>query len=49
VPLQGIARDVEQGRYKAKPSRVFRFNEIQEAHRAMETNQANGKMVVVVD
>ena len=49
VPLQDIARDVEQGRYKAKPSRVFRFNEIQEAHRAMETNQANGKMVVVVD
>jgi hypothetical protein len=31
VPLQAIAADVERGRYKAKPTRVFRFEEIQEA------------------
>jgi NADPH:quinone reductase-like Zn-dependent oxidoreductase len=48
VPLQAIAADVEAGRYQAKPSRVFRFEGIQEAHRVMEANQANGKMVVVV-
>ena len=36
-----------QARYQAKPSRVFRFEEIQEAHRVMEANEANGKMVVV--
>jgi NADPH2:quinone reductase len=48
VPLQAIAGDVAAGRYKAKPSRVFRFEEIREAHRVMDAHQANGKMVVVV-
>ena len=33
---------------KLKPARVFRFEDIREAHRVMESNQANGKMVVVV-
>jgi NADPH:quinone reductase-like Zn-dependent oxidoreductase len=49
VPLQAIAADVEASRYKAKPSRVFRFEDIQEAHRVMEANEAGGKMVVVHD
>jgi NADPH:quinone reductase-like Zn-dependent oxidoreductase len=48
VPLQTIAKEVAAGRYKAKPSRVFRFEDIQEAHRVMEANQAGGKMVVLV-
>jgi NADPH:quinone reductase-like Zn-dependent oxidoreductase len=48
VPLQAIAADVAAGRYKAKPTRVFRFEEIQEAHRVMESNEAKGKLVVVV-
>ena len=49
VPLQEIAADVAAGRLEAKPSRVFRFAKIREAHRVMETNQAGGKMVVVLD
>ena len=48
VPFQAIASDVAAGRYKAKPARVFRFEEIREAHTVMESNQAGGKMVVVV-
>lgn len=48
VPLQAIAADIAAGRYQAKPSRVFRFEDIREAHRVMDANQANGKMVVVV-
>ena len=48
VPLQAIAADVEAGRYQAKPSRVFRFEDIREAHRVMESNEAKGKMVVVL-
>jgi len=48
VPLQAIAADVEAGRYSAKPARVFRFEEIQEAHRVMEANETPGKMVVVI-
>jgi NADPH:quinone reductase len=48
VPLRAIAGDVAAGRYKAKPARVFRFEDIREAHRVMEANEANGKLVVVV-
>jgi NADPH:quinone reductase len=48
VPLQSIAGDVAAGRYNAKPARVFRFDDIREAHRVMEANEANGKLVVVV-
>lgn len=49
VPLQDIARQVAEGKLQAKPSRIFKFEEIREAHRTMEANQANGKMVVVHD
>jgi NADPH:quinone reductase-like Zn-dependent oxidoreductase len=48
VPLQSITDHIAAGRYSAKPSKVFRFEEIREAHRVMEANEANGKMVVVV-
>ena len=48
VPLQAIAADVAAGRYSAKPTRVFRFEDIREAHRVMESNEAKGKMVVVL-
>jgi NADPH2:quinone reductase len=49
VPLQTIAEQAAVGRLKAKPSRVFRFEEIREAHRVMEVGEAKGKMVVVLD
>jgi NADPH:quinone reductase-like Zn-dependent oxidoreductase len=49
VPLQQIAQDAASGRLDVKPVRVFRFDEIREAHRAMEANEARGKMVVVHD
>src|SRR5262247_3028873 len=49
VPLQTIAEEVEEGRFQAKPWRVFHFDEVREAHRVMEANEAHGKMVVVVD
>ena len=48
VPLQTIADQVAAGRYKAKPARVFRFEDIREAHRVMESGQAGGKMVMLV-
>ena len=47
VPLQEIAHQVAAGRLKAKPTRVFGFEEIHEAHRVMEAGEAGGKMVVV--
>jgi NADPH:quinone reductase len=49
VPLQEIAADAAAGRLDVKPARIFRFDEIREAHRVMEANEAGGKMVVVHD
>jgi NADPH:quinone reductase-like Zn-dependent oxidoreductase len=46
VPLQAIVDRIAGGAYKAKPAKVFRFEDIQEAHRLMESNRANGKIVV---
>lgn len=48
VPMQTIVDRVAKGVYKATPARVFRFEEIQEAHRVMESSEANGKLVVTV-
>lgn len=49
VPLQAIATDIAAGKFQAKPSRIFRFDELRDAHRVMEANEAKGKMVVVHD
>jgi NADPH2:quinone reductase len=46
VPLQTIVDRVAAGTYRAKPARVFRLDEIGEAHRVMESGAANGKLVV---
>jgi NADPH:quinone reductase len=49
VPMQTIVDRVAEGIYNAKPTHVFRFEQIQEAHRLLESNQANGKIVVTVN
>jgi NADPH:quinone reductase-like Zn-dependent oxidoreductase len=49
VPLGRIVSSVAEGKFDAKPWKVFKFDEIQEAHRHMEEGKARGKMVVVVD
>jgi len=46
IPFQGIFDRVADGTYKAKPARVFAMEEIREAHRLVESGQANGKVVV---
>jgi NADPH:quinone reductase-like Zn-dependent oxidoreductase len=46
IPFGDIVAKAEAGVYKAKPSRVFAFEEIAEAHRVMEASQAAGKLVV---
>jgi NADPH:quinone reductase len=49
IPLQQMIANAEAGRYQAKPVRVFGFEEIVQAHQAMEEGQAAGKMVVAVN
>jgi NADPH:quinone reductase-like Zn-dependent oxidoreductase len=48
VPLQQIAQDAADGHLDVKPARILGFEEIHEAHRLMETNQAGGKIVMVL-
>ena len=49
VPLQDIALQVADGKLDAKPSRIFSFEQIHEAHRVMEAGEASRKMVVVME
>ena len=50
VPLQTDRRRTPRpAGSTSSRSRVFRFDEIREAHRVMEANEAHGKMVVVHD
>ena len=46
IPFQTIVDRAAQGIYRAKPAKIFRFEEIQEGQRLMESNQMNGKAVV---
>jgi NADPH:quinone reductase len=46
IPFQDIIDRVASGSYQAKPARVFGFEEIQAAHRLMESNEASGKIVI---
>jgi NADPH:quinone reductase len=47
IPMQQIVDRVADGTYKAKPVKVFPFELIPDAHCLMESNGANGKIVVV--
>ncbi|ORY05155.1 hypothetical protein BCR34DRAFT_48451 [Clohesyomyces aquaticus] len=47
VPLHDVVQMVANGKFQAKPSKVFRFDEIQEAHRVMEGGESNGKIVIL--
>lgn len=47
IPLDGLVRQVESGKLKVKIGRVFRMDQIVEAHRCMENDEAEGKIVVM--
>jgi NADPH:quinone reductase-like Zn-dependent oxidoreductase len=46
--LQKYLDLVEKGEMKIPAGRTFSFSELQEAHRLMDSNQANGKIVVTI-
>jgi len=46
--LQQFLDTVERGEIKVPAARTFPFAELQEAHRLMDSNQGNGKIVVVI-
>jgi len=48
IPMQRIVDSAAKGTYRAKPVKVFPFEHVPDAHRLMESNRANGKIVVVM-
>lgn len=46
IPWQEIVRDVEKGELDVWPARVFRYEDIQEAHRILDNGDSGGKIVV---
>ena len=49
TPFDSFIQEVEAGRTRVKIGRTFKLEEIVEAHRVMEENRAQGKLVVVLD
>jgi NADPH:quinone reductase-like Zn-dependent oxidoreductase len=48
IPMQEILNRLAEGFYRAKPAHLFRFHQLAEAHALMESNKANGKIVIVM-
>ena len=49
TPLQQFVQGIADGCNHVNVDKVFRFDEIVEAHRYMEENRATGKLVIIVD
>ena len=48
IPVQELVTRAEKGIFKAKPVRVFGFDEVATAHGLIEANRAGGKLAVSV-
>ena len=48
IPMQEIVDGVAGGRYSAKPARVLAFEKIADAHRLVESNEVDGKVVMTL-
>lgn len=48
IPFEQIFKLAEDGYYQAKPVKTFSFDELPLAHKFLESNEANGKIVVVL-
>jgi NADPH:quinone reductase len=46
IPLQDIVRKLEAGKWDAKPTQVFGYKDIREAHKLLDSHKAGGKIVV---
>lgn len=48
IPFQLLIDNAASGKYNATPSNVFKFEDIQSAHRMLDTETARGKIVVIL-
>lgn len=47
TPLEALAQQIAGGSLRIQIGKIFRLDEIVEAHRCMEQNRAGGKIVVL--
>jgi len=47
TPLDELLKDILEGRMNIPVAKVFKLEEIIEAHRCMDANEASGKIVVL--
>ena len=47
TPLEELAQQITTGKLHIQIGRVFKLDDIVEAHQCMESNQAGGKIVVL--
>ncbi len=47
TPLEELVEQIKDGKLKVKVGKVFKLDQIVEAHRTMEENSAGGKIVVL--
>ena len=48
MPLQDLVEQVERGELQVPIGKVFKLDDIVEAHKLMEANAAGGKMVIIM-
>jgi NADPH2:quinone reductase len=48
TPINLVAESIANNKMKSLRAKTFMFHEISEAHNFMESNKANGKIVVVI-
>lgn len=46
IPLQDIVKKIEKGEFESKPTHVYDYKDIQEAHKMLDSHNAGGKIVV---
>lgn len=49
IPLEDMVRQVAEGSMKIQIGKIFKMEQIVEAHELMEKNKGGGKGVVLVD
>ncbi len=47
IPLEKMAWQIKDGTMKVRVGKVFKLDQIVEAHQTMEENKAGGKIVVL--
>lgn len=48
TPLQDLAEQIELGKLRVQVGKTFRIEDVADAHRCMDGNEAGGKIVLLM-